>query len=146
MSAPQSLKNHARFDPLFHYMIAPILLLNVVAMIWWYVRHFGEHRRIGAWAVVVSVALLMLALKSRMYALQNQDRIIALEERARLAAVVSGTELVEVSSLSIDQLVGLRFASTAELPELARRAVREKLTRKQIKEAIVSWRADNHRI
>ena len=146
MSAPQNFKNHTRWDPPFHFFIAPVLLLNIFAIAWWYGRHFGEHRRIGAWAVVVSVALLMLAFKARDYALKNQNRIICIEERSRLAATVTASELIELSSLTSDQLVGLRFASTAELPELARRAVREKLTRKQIKESIVSWRADDDRV
>jgi len=54
--------------------------------------------------------------------------------------------MAELESLTMRQYIGLRFASNPELPALARRAIREKLTEKQIKEAIVSWRADNDRI
>jgi len=81
-----------------------------------------------------------------MYALRDQDRIIRLEERLRLASLVSASELIELDSLTMRQYIGLRFASNPELPDLARRAIREKLTEKQIKQAIVSWRADNDRV
>ena len=63
-----------------------------------------------------------------------------------IASLVSASELVELESLTLRQYIGLRFASNPELPALARRAIREKLTEKQIKEAIVSWRPDNDRI
>jgi hypothetical protein len=89
--------------------------------------------------------LFLVALKVRVYVLKVQDRVIRLEERVRLAQVVSESELIELESLTMRQYIGLRFASNAELPDLARRAVRESLTEKQIKEAIVSWRPDNDR-
>jgi hypothetical protein len=96
--------------------------------------------------VLVSIALFLVALKARVYVTKVQDRVIRLEERLRLASLVTPSELVELESLTTDQLIGLRFASNPELPELARRAVREKLSRKQIKESIVSWRPDNDRV
>jgi hypothetical protein len=146
MSAPQNYKNHARWDPIFHFFALLILLLNIPATGFWYARHHAEHSHSGLWFVLVSIALFLVALKARTYVTKVQDRVIRLEERLRLAALVTPSELVELESLTTDQLVGLRFASNPELPELARRAVREKLTRKQIKESIVSWRADNDRV
>jgi hypothetical protein len=96
--------------------------------------------------VFVAIALLLLAFKARTYALKVQDRVIRVEEKLRIASLVSASELIELDSLTIDQYIGLRFASNPELPELARRAVREKLTQKQIKQAVVSWRADHYRV
>jgi hypothetical protein len=146
MSAPQNYKNHERWDPIFHFFVLIVLLLNIPATGWWYGHHFAQHRHSGAWLILVAVALFIAALKIRTYAVKNQDRIICLEERQRLASLVTPSEWIELSSLTPDQLIGLRFASGPELPELARRAIREKLNRKQIKESIVSWRADNERI
>jgi hypothetical protein len=124
----------------------PVLLLNVAATSIWYWHHRYHHLHSGPWAVLVSVVLVMMLAKSRIYALQVQDRVIRLEEKQRLAALLSASELIELDSLTVKQYVALRFASNAELPDLARRAVRENLTPKQIKEAIVSWRPDYDRV
>jgi hypothetical protein len=146
MPAPQSFKNHTRWDPVFHFFIAPILLLNIIATGFWYHNHRAEHVHSGMWLILIAVVLFLLALKARTYALKVQDRAIRAEERMRLASLVTPSELIEIESLTMRQYIGLRFASNSELPDLARRAVREKLTEKQIKESIVSWRADDDRI
>lgn len=146
MASAQSYKNHARWDTDFHFFVAPVLLLNVIASGWWYGRHYSEHMRSGAWLVLVSIALFVLAVKTRMYSIKVQDRVIRLEEKMRIASLVSASELVELESLTEKQYVALRFASNAEVPELARRAVREKLAPKQIKEAVTSWRPDEWRV
>jgi hypothetical protein len=146
MAEPQSYKNHTRMDPPFHFFLMPMLLLNLGFAIYATIHSwpFLAHRDL--WWVVMSVVLFFMLAKSRLYALQNQDRIIRLEEKLRLAAVVSPEQLAELDSLTVKQYVALRFASNPELPELARRAVRERLTPKQIKEAIVAWRADLERV
>jgi len=52
-----------------------------------------------------------------------------------------------INEFTINQLVSLRFASDAELPELARRVLDERLnSRKAIKQMIQNWRADYQRI
>jgi hypothetical protein len=146
MAQQQTFKNHARFDPLFHFFIAPVFLLNIVATVIWYTRHHTQHQHIGPWMVLMSVALVVAITKIRNYSLKVQDRIIRLEERIRLAQLCTPAELIELESLTPKQYIALRFASNPELPELARRAVRENLTGKQIKEAIQSWRADDFRV
>ncbi len=88
--------------------------------------------------------MLVIAVDHRTSALGVQDRVIRLEERLRLTAL--GVSHATSYALTERQLIGLRFASDAELPALAERAVREKLTEKQIKASIQSWRADYYRI
>jgi len=147
MSAPQSFKNHTRWDPAFHFFIAPVMLLNVIATVYWYFHHhMHTHLHSGLWLILISITLLVLTVRVRNYALQNQDRLIRLEEKLRLAATVTPSELIELDSLTTKQYIALRFASNPELPELARRAIRENLTPKQIKESIKSWRPDNDRV
>ncbi|WP_263378871.1 DUF6526 family protein [Granulicella paludicola] len=146
MASTQDFKNHTRWDPPFHYFLAPVLVLNFAFSITYVVRHYPDHAKLGGWWIVMSLALIVLMEKTRGYALKAQNRVIRLEEKLRLLQLCSPEELVELESLTIDQYVGLRFASNPELPELARRAIREKLTRKQIKESIKSWRADNDRV
>jgi hypothetical protein len=146
MPTQQSYKNHTRWDPIFHFFMVPVLLLNIAATGVWYGHHRYLHTHSGPWAVLMAVILFLIALKARMYAVTVQDRVIRLEERLRLASMVPAAELAELDSLTVKQYVALRFASNPELPALARRAIRENLTPKQIKESVVAWRPDTHRV
>ncbi len=143
MSKPQSYANHARIDPAFHYFVAPVLLLNIVYRIILLVRHTTPD---ALWSVILAVALLLLAMTARMYALKVQDRVIRMEERVRIAAVGSPSTLARMDEFSVGQLIALRFAPFAELGALADRALAENLSPKQIKQSIVQWRADTHRV
>ena len=149
MSAAQNYKNHVRWDPAFHFFIAPILMLNIVFAAFKLVHDWhlpNNHHFVYGWLIIISIVLFMAIMKSRMYALQAQDRIIRLEERLRLAALLSAEELAGSHALTEDQLIGLRFASDGELPRLVARTLKENLTRTQIKEAIVNWRPDTFRV
>ncbi len=146
MSKPQSYENHARFDPAFHFFIAPLLLLNVIFAVYATIHAWPGLQHTHLWWIVMSVVLFVFAGLMRGYALKNQDRIIRLEEQLRLADLLPEDQLGLVETLTVDQYIGLRFASDAEVAALAQRAVAENLGRKQIKQAITHWRADNHRI
>ncbi len=95
---------------------------------------------------MISVAAVIGALKIRLYALKVQDRVIRLEERLRLSSLCSEPLRSRLPELTEDQLIGLRFASDAEVPKLAERALSEKLSRADIKKAIQTWRPDYWRV
>src|SRR5579863_7778605 len=141
--APQNLKNHARFDPSFHAVLFGILTINLVVAIVYCVKHFSFF---SAWSIVLSFAAILLLFKVRLYPLKVQDRVIRLEERLRLQALAPSEWHTQIYRLSEDQLIALRFASDDEVVALAKQALEHNLTRKQIKERIQSWRADDWRV
>jgi hypothetical protein len=146
MPEPQNFKNHSRVDPPFHFFILTVLLLNLIFAITYCVRHWPDHAKLGIWWIVVSIALLMLGLKTRTNALKVQDRIIRLEEKLRFAALLPPDLLARSQALTVRQIIGLRFASDDELPALVKRALDENLSEKQIKQSINSWRPDYLRV
>jgi hypothetical protein len=94
----------------------------------------------------MSVVFFVMAVRSRDRAIVVQDRIIQLEERLRLHALLPAEDRAHINELSIKQLVALRFASDDELPALAHRALTQNLEPKAIKQSIVNWRSDYHRV
>lgn len=146
----QNFKNHSRLDPPFHYIAVPILLLNfllvVAATIYVATQHNVHELLLHIWLTLVSFALVVVAANSRAKDLRLQDRVIRLEEHLRYAALLSPAALATSANLTVPQIVALRFAADAELPGLVARALAENLTPKQIKESIVTWRPDNHRV
>ena len=143
MSEPQNLKNHARFDPLYHFFIFGLYLLNVVIAA---VHLYQQRTLFSGWYIVLSVAAIVPILKLRSYPLKVQDRIIRLEERLRLQALAPQEWHSQIYRLTEDQLIGLRFAADDEVVELAKQSLEHNLTQKQIKERIKSWRADEWRV
>jgi hypothetical protein len=147
---PQTFANHTRVDPLFHFFVVPIFMLGVVLALIHFFAHITEsgwHEHVHAvLLILLALALLTAVFKIRLYATKLQDRIIRLEERLRLAQLLPEPLRSRIPELTEDQLCGLRFASDAEVPKLAERALNEKLSRKQIKQAIQNWRPDYWRV
>jgi Family of unknown function (DUF6526) len=139
----QSLKNHGRLDPPYHLVTFLILIVSLAVSIVYLV---GHPHFFTAWLVVLSVAAFIPFFKMRTYALKVQDRVIRLEERLRLQALAPAEWHPQIARLTEDQLIALRFASDEELVSLAKQALEEHLSRKQIKERIKNWRPDHWRV
>jgi hypothetical protein len=139
----QNLKNHARFDPMFHGFLFVGALLLLGATIYALIRQpdwMGAVRLFGVLWVIV------LMFKTRLYAMKVQDRVIRLEERLRLAQLLPEPTRGRIGELSEGQLIALRFASDAEIPGLVQQTLGGKWEPKQIKSAIKSWRPDYLRV
>jgi len=140
MSENQNFENHAKFFPLFHFVVAPILLLNVVWSIVRLIRHASFDNTVS---LLVAIALFLLALTARLMALTVQDRVIRLETRLRMQQLLPVDLRARIPEFTLDQLVSLRFASDAELPSLAQKVLDDKLTdRAAIKKLVRDWQPD----
>ena len=140
----QSYKAHRRFLPPYHFFIAPVLVINVIVEL---ARLYQYQTLYHAWAVTVAIALLGLGLMARAMALTAQTRVIRLEERLRLQKLMPVEEHATIGTLRPSQLVGLRFASDEEAPELARRCAAGDLKSSgDVKKQVKNWRADHLRV
>jgi hypothetical protein len=82
----------------------------------------------------------------RLNALRVQDRLIRLEERLRLQTLLPAELSPRIAELTESQLIALRFASDNEVPGLVEKVLAAKMKSKDIKQAIVTWRADMFRV
>ncbi len=134
----QNIKNHVKLVPPFHFFVLPILAINFVWSLFRLRLTFA-----GIFGVIFALALTLLALNARLFALKVQDRLIRLEERLRYERVLPEELRWRADELTVDQFVSLRFASDEELPALMRKVLDDKLTeRKAIKQLIKNWRPD----
>jgi len=140
---PQTYANHTRWDPPYHFFALPIILLTVIAAI---VHCVQRPSWFSAWLVLFSIAVVVLAIKARFYALKAQDRLIRLEERERLLALLTDPLRGRIGELTESQLIGLRFACDSEIPAIVEESITKKLSQGDIKKAIKIWRADYFRV
>ena len=134
----QSFKSHAHRPVLtvIGYVLAMIALVSFVQR--W---RAGGGESLGM--VALCGAVLVLLQISRRYTTKLQDRIIKLEMRMRTASLLTPEQQQRLfGQLNNKQIAALRFASDAELPALAERAVRDKLPPKDIKRAVQTWVPD----
>ena len=136
----QSYKSHRKYVPVYHFFVLPVLLINIVAE----AIRFGDNRTLYQFRMlVVAVALAVLAFVVRTMVARVQDRVIRLEERARLGSLLPEELHGRIDELKPSQLVALRFAADEEIPGLVRRIFDGELTKaEQIKKDIRTWRPD----
>ncbi len=137
---PQNYANHTRWMAPYHFVVSPILLINLAITI----RDAFRHPTVWTiWGVFVAFAILGGIGLARVMVLTVQDRVIRLEETLRLQRLLPADQHGEIAQLSRKEFIALRFASDAELPALFRRVRNGEFANdKAIKQAVTNWRAD----
>lgn len=136
----QNFANHPRFNPIHHFVAAP---LSSVATIWGIWRFAAAPSWDTALLAVMGIGLGATAFAARLQALTVQDRVIRLEMALRCARVLPADLAARMHELRLRQIIALRFAGDAELPELTRRTLAgEFANSRAIKQAIRDWQAD----
>jgi uncharacterized protein DUF6526 len=141
----QSYANHGRIVPMYHYVTMGILQLTFIGSCVNLYLSWGDHVRLYSASLLVTLSFgtILTALFARSFALRAQDRAIRAEEQLR-HYVMTGKLLDP--RLDIRQIIGLRFAANEEFVALAQRAADQKLSPKDIKQAVKNWRADTDRV
>ncbi len=141
----QNYENHQRYVPLFHFVLSGLLLLTLIgSCVNLYKAIKGGHAIYDASLIVVlAICGLLFFWYCRIFPLVAQDRAIRAEENLR-HYVLTGSLLDP--RITMRQVIGLRFASDEEFPDLAKKAAEEGLSENAIKKAIKNWKADNYRV
>ena len=139
----QNFSNHTRLSSTYHFATGIPLLALVVGSFFNLYNSSHDNLYSASLICLISLVLLSIFFHARIFGLKAQDRAIRAEENFRHFML---TNKPMDSRLTLSQLIALRFASDEEFPALAIKAANEKLTAKQIKEAIKKWRGDYHRV
>ena len=128
----QNYKNHTRLILFYHYIILPIIVLAAIGSVINLVKCIQNNS--GTYSAALIFLLCVIGIitffTSRMFALKAQDRAIRAEENLR-HFVLTGRLLDR--NLRLGQIIALRFAPDEEFVELAKKAIDNKLSGKQIK-------------
>ena len=140
----QNYQNHVRRVPGFLALLLILLLTFVGSMVNLF-HSLGDHQRLysASLIVVLSGCAVCTALYGRTFALKAQDRAIRAEENLR-HFVLTGKLLDP--RLTLQQIIGLRFAADAEFVDLAKEAAERGMAPNEIKQKVRNWRADTHRV
>lgn len=144
MAETQNYQNHARYFPLVHFVITPLLFINLV----WQIVDLSRFKNWDeANDLLIAVVLILISLAARLQAMKAQDRVIRLEERLRYREILPQDLYEKAKSLRTGQIIALRFASDEELPSLMERTLNGEFEKpKEIKQAVKNWRGDYLRV
>jgi hypothetical protein len=141
----QNYSNHRRWVPMYHFVSSLLIYAAFIGSIVNLIKTMNRDTSLydASLLVVVTFVAVVLHYYVRVFALKAQDRAIRAEENLR-HYVLTGKLLDP--SLTVRQIIGLRFAVDDEFVELAKRAADEQLSEVDIKKAIANWRADTYRV
>ncbi len=136
----QSYSNHAQYDPMWHFVAFPIVMIGFFVAV---MHAFRTGDKDSIWNAVYSLGVLLAVFFARSQTLRVQNRVIRLEMRLRLREVLPAAMHARIVELTPSQLVGLRFASNAELPGLVERCLKGELPHGgAVKKEVRDWQSD----
>jgi len=142
----QNYGNHTRIYPLHHLVITPLTLI----FLGWTVYRMDFSTAESIWTSVYfllgAVVIALISLLARIYAIKCQNRIILVEMRQRYFYLTGAHFYSKENQLSLGQIIALRFAGDEELVVLTERAIKERLSPKEIKLEITNWQGDYRRV
>jgi hypothetical protein len=141
MERSQNYSNHRHWVPVYHFIAYPALGLVFAGSIYFLYRT-PDQIFLASLLLVLSIAVLLIALYSRSFALTAQDRAIRAEENLRYY-ILAGKRLDQ--KVSLRQIIALRFAPDEEFVSLVDKASNENLKADAIKRLIKNWKGDYHR-
>ncbi len=136
----QNFKNHARFVPMYHYLLSLIVLAILVLA---GINLFRDVTLLSVMFFLMALAIGLVFFFSREFPNKAQDRAIRAEENLRYFTL---TGKLFDKNLTLQQIIALRFADNDEFVDLADKALKNNMSNKDIKQAIQNWRADHHRV
>ena len=140
----QNYSSHRRLVPMYHFATFGAIAINAI---WSLIRLVRFPSLDAMVALLLGLGLIGLFLYARLFALTAQDRLIRLEMQLHMAKLLPEALRARIDEFSEPQLIALRFASDAELPELSQQVLDEKISdREEIKKRIKHWKADNFRV
>ena len=140
----QTYKTHRRWFPMWHFFAFPVVIINV--FVWGFrLWKYGVYRG-AVWDTIFAIGVMVAVLASRVMAATVQDRVIRLEMRLRLASILPENLKGRINDLTPKQMVGLRFASDAEMAGLVDRCLTGELKNDEaVKKEVKSWVGDDLR-
>jgi hypothetical protein len=144
VSAGQNFETHRSLDPGFIREGVLGFAVVVLAIVDYVMTGFSL-ATIGL--ALLAVVVILAMLRMRIYSVTVQDRVVRLETRMRLFHLLPEDLRGRIHELNLSQLIGLRFASDAELVEVTRKVLDENITgADDIKRLVQDWQADGLRV
>jgi hypothetical protein len=140
----QTYTTHRRWLPIWHFFALPVTTINVLVQAARAYKYGGAGRW---WDVLQAIAIMLAVYASRTMVLAVQNRTIRDTMRFKLQSMLSGLARDRIADLNTSQLIGLRFASDAELPALVDRCLAGELPNAEaVKKVIAVWTPDEDRV
>jgi hypothetical protein len=138
----QDFSNHIHWVPLYHYLTFAAMAILLIGASYNLIIGRKDETLLNTLFLLLVLTLVSVTFHNRSFALKAQDRAIRAEENLRYF-ILTGKRLDQ--SITIEQLIALRFAGDNEFVKLVDKALKENLAPKEIKKEIKNWRPDYHR-